>query len=60
MGTEQIYRERAEARRREAARVVNLKERDQWLAIAAEWERMAESLAELRRTTEPQNPDSAQ
>jgi hypothetical protein len=57
MGTEQIYRERAEACRREADRVANLKARDQWLAIAAEWERMADSLAELRRTTERRNPD---
>jgi hypothetical protein len=58
MGTEQIYRERAEACRREAAKVANLNEREQWLALAAEWTKMADTLAELRRTTTRRDPDS--
>jgi hypothetical protein len=57
VGTEQIYRERAEACRREAGRVANLKEREQWLALAAEWTRMADTLAQLRRVTEPRDPE---
>jgi hypothetical protein len=55
-GTELVYRERAEACRREAATLANVVERDQWLAFAQKWTELADGLAQQRARPKANEP----
>jgi hypothetical protein len=56
--TEDIYRERAATCRRDAARrQMRSSERQEWLALAEQWAKLADGLALQRGKTEPPAPE---